>query len=196
MRDGLLEKLEPVFAAILAGRPEDEVYALWREHHRRRRRRGGGAAAGSSPPARARRPRTRRAARRSTVTVGPAAGRTPCTAPSCADSDGERRPAVLAASLAEHSARPLHLWVLGAARPTVSADALAERFPGLGVSGVPIGGARARPGPAAAAELLPDVGRVVLLPLPAVATGDVAELADARARRPRARRPARPGRRA
>ena len=31
MREGLDDKLERVFGAILGGRPEDEVYALWRE---------------------------------------------------------------------------------------------------------------------------------------------------------------------
>ena len=31
IRDGLLDKLERVFGAILAGRDEEEVYALWRE---------------------------------------------------------------------------------------------------------------------------------------------------------------------
>ena len=31
IRDGLLDKLEQVFGAILAGRAEEEVYALWRE---------------------------------------------------------------------------------------------------------------------------------------------------------------------
>ena len=31
IRTGIRDKLEPVLGAILAGRSEDEVYALWRE---------------------------------------------------------------------------------------------------------------------------------------------------------------------
>jgi hypothetical protein len=84
---------------------------------------------------------------------------------------------VLAASLLEHASRPLHLWVL--ARPAASAveQRLAERFPQLSFTWVPTRG-HDRDLRLLLPELLPDVARAVVLPLPAVATGDVAELAD------------------
>ena len=96
---------------------------------------------------------------------------------------------MLVASLLEHASRPLHLWVL--ARPGTEGieRRLAERFPQLAFTWVPTRGlARelttptgARPAGVARLllpDLLPDVDRVVLLALPAVAAGDVAELAE------------------
>jgi lipopolysaccharide biosynthesis glycosyltransferase len=96
---------------------------------------------------------------------------------------------VLVASLREHASRPLHLWVL--ARPGTEGveRRLAERFPQLTFTWVPTRGlARelttptgARPAGIARLllpDLLPHVDRVVLFSLPAVAAGDVAELAD------------------
>ena len=175
MREGLLDRLEPVFAAILAGRHEDEVYALWRELTAvdvagAERRRGLETHLAPTP---GRAP----AAPAETVTVVPApADAIPCAV--VADTDDEDALAVLAASLAEHSSRPLHLWLLASARSDGLARRLAERCPGVGVSEVAIGGVPRDLVPALLPHLLPAVGRVVLLPLPAIATGDIAELHD------------------
>ena len=97
---------------------------------------------------------------------------------------------MLIASLLEHTSRPLHLWVL-ARGGTDGLDAqLARRFPDLSFTWIPTRGlgrglgtpTGERPDPAGLIRLLlPDLlataDRVVLLPLPSVATGDVAELA-------------------
>jgi lipopolysaccharide biosynthesis glycosyltransferase len=97
---------------------------------------------------------------------------------------------VLIASLLEHASRPLHVAVL-ARGGTDGVDAeLAARFPELSLTWIPARGVGRglgtptgeRPPPQALIrlllpDLLPNVDRVVVLPLPSVATGDVAELA-------------------
>jgi hypothetical protein len=105
--------------------------------------------------------------------------------------DDERSLAVLARSLQEHASRPLHLWALSVSRDVVPDPSLDEQLPGLRVTWVPahrLGGALRTPGGRRARttvvarlalpRLLRDVPRVVLLQLPAVATADIAELAD------------------
>jgi hypothetical protein len=92
----------------------------------------------------------------------------------------ELEPAVLIASLLEHASRPLHVHVLGTrggGRPIE--QRLARRFPQVTFSWIPTRPLR-RPDQTRLLlpDLLADVDRVVLLPMPAVATGDVAELAD------------------
>ena len=91
----------------------------------------------------------------------------------------ELEPAVLVASLLEHASRPLHVRVLaGAAASARSSSGSRERFPQVAFSWVPLAGSSAASARLLLPDLLPDVGRVVLLPVPAVATADVAELAD------------------
>jgi hypothetical protein len=99
---------------------------------------------------------------------------------------------VLIASLLEHTSRPLHLW--GLARPGAGAmeQKLAERFPDLSFTWVPTRGPE-RELRLLLPELLPDVDRLVVLPLPSVATGDVAELADLDLRGHGLAAPRRPG---
>ena len=97
----------------------------------------------------------------------------------------------LVASLLEHASRPLHVWILGLPGTGPIQDRLSPRFPdaaftrirvrGLG-KGV-LGPDWQEPEPESVArlllaDLLPEVDRLVVLPLPAVATADVAELAD------------------
>jgi lipopolysaccharide biosynthesis glycosyltransferase len=102
----------------------------------------------------------------------------------------ERQLSVLIASLLEHASRPLHVWGLTLPGADTDVQRLAERFPQVTFSWVPLRGlgrdlrtpAAKQPSPAdivrlLLADLLPDVDRLVLLPVPAVATGDVAELA-------------------
>jgi hypothetical protein len=177
MRDGLLTKLEQVFAAILSGRPEAEVYAQWREL--------------TAADVAAAEQRHRAEARLEPVAVeskvatsisrsvahGPDAEADAVHCAVVLAKGGNLGTSVLVASLLEHASRPLHLWVL--ARPGAEAieQKLGERFPDLGFTWVPTRGPE-RELRLLLPELLSDVDRVVVLPLPSVATGDVAELAD------------------
>jgi hypothetical protein len=177
IRDGMLERLERVHAAILSGAPEQDVYRLWRD-----------LAADDVLAAEARRarppalpapdPAHAAAADRAvaaTVHTGTARADAVHVAVALPAGAGGQL-AALVHSLLEHASRPLHLWVL--ARPGEQArERLVARFPGLAVSWVPLRGIRRKLLRLQLPALLPGVHRVVLLPLPAVATGDVAELA-------------------
>ncbi|MEO5709936.1 MAG: hypothetical protein ABIQ59_08940 [Nocardioidaceae bacterium] len=192
MRDDLLELLEGVFGPVLAGAPEDEVYARWRE-----------LTAGKVAEAEA---RMRADAPSSTPVAldGPlaAAVETTTTVPA-------REPAgtgetvhcavfvtktevthltPLVRSLVAGTSRPLHVWVIGRPKAAKTRKSLADAFPGATFSWVRPGRldrAVAAPysSPNAVArlvlpELLPGVRRVVVLPVSSVVEGDVAELAD------------------
>jgi hypothetical protein len=176
-REGLLTQLEQVFTAILSGRPEDEVYALWRE-----------ITAADVAAAEQRRSlevrfapvsteRQVRTARSRAVVHGPAASEDAIHCAIVVPKGGFLNASVLVASLLEHASRPLHVWVL--ARPGAEAieQRLVDRFPELSFTWLPARGL-GRDLRLLLPELLPDVERLVVLPLPAVATGDVAELAD------------------
>jgi hypothetical protein len=172
IRDGLLGKLEQLHSAILAGRPEDEVYALWRELT---------AAEVAAAEERRMRPlqlapvspeytqRIERAVA-ATVSHGQPAGDAVHCAVVFARGDG-RDLGRLAASLRRHASRPLHLWIL--ARP--GSGAVARRLSGITFSRVPIRGL-GRVSRLVLADLLPGVDRVVALPPAAIAGGDVAVL--------------------
>ena len=176
IRAGLLGKLEHVHEAILGGRPQAEVYSLWRELT---------AAEVAAAEERMRRPlrlppvdaereqRVRRAVAKTAVARPPAPAAVHCAV--VLPKGGGRDLRLLATALAEHASRPLHLWVL--ARPgTAGPRSLARLVPDAGVSRVPIRGL-GRVARLVLADLLPDVGRVVVLPLRSQASGDVAELA-------------------
>jgi hypothetical protein len=88
---------------------------------------------------------------------------------------------VLLASLLEHASRPVHLWILGQRGTGSIEKRLRPRFTQAAISRLPVRLLGDDPETKArllVADLLPDVDRVVVLPLPSVATGDVAELAD------------------
>jgi lipopolysaccharide biosynthesis glycosyltransferase len=192
IRDGLLDKLERVLGAILAGRPEDDVYALWREI----------TADEVAAAKRRHRPETRPApddlaiAERVEPLLTAAAAHGPPAQPEavhCAlvmQQDTTLGASVLIASLLERTSRPLHLWLLARDHAEGIEAELAARFPELSFTWVPTRHiARGLGTPAGARpdrmtvirlmlpHVLPEVERVVVLPLPSVATGDVAELA-------------------
>jgi hypothetical protein len=190
IRSGLLAKLEAVFALILAGAPEADVYARWREitaadvaaAEERHARPVHLAPAPTAVTAQA-----GRAASRATRHGEPAGDAVHCAV--VLPRGGGLSLSVLVASLLEHASRPLHLSVL--ARPGTEGieRRLAERFPQLSFTWLPTRGlARelttptgARPAGVARLllpDLLHDVDRAVLLALPAVAAGDITELAD------------------
>jgi hypothetical protein len=96
---------------------------------------------------------------------------------------GARNLSVLIASLLEHASRPLHVWILGLPGSRRVEERLGPRFPEVTVTRMwPAALAEGLAAPETIgrlllADLLPDVDRVVVLPHPAVATTDVAELA-------------------
>jgi hypothetical protein len=186
IRTGIRDKLEQVFAAILTGRSEDEAYALWREitaddvaaAEARRRREHKPVPA---PDIAQRMQLAQAQTVLSRATEAPAGDPIHCAV---IVNEGlerpELEPAVLVASLLEHAARPLHVHVVGSRggnRPIE--QRIARRFPQVTFSWVPTRPLeRPEETRLLLPDLLPDVDRVVLLPLPAVATADVAELAD------------------
>jgi hypothetical protein len=112
-----------------------------------------------------------------TVTRGPAP---PQDAVNCAvvlRRGGGLDLSVLVASLLDHASRPLHVWVLAHPGTGGGMKRLAASFPQVTVSRVPVGQLD-EPVVPLLGDLLPEVERAVVLPLPAVATADVAELAD------------------
>jgi hypothetical protein len=187
IRTGIRGKLEQVLGAIVAGRSEDDVYALWRE-----------ITAEDVAAAEQRRLREHRPAPPRDVgdRLAKVRAETITTERTAAAPDGEPvhvaliarkgmerpelEPAVLVASLLEHATRPLHVWVLGSRGGTRPIEQrLARRFPQVTFTWVPSRTLRRDEQlRLLLPDLLPDVDRVVLLPMPAVATADVAELAE------------------
>ena len=195
IRDGLVDKLEQVFGAILTGRSEQDVYALWRDitaadvaaaEERRM------AAARLTPVAADIAGQVQDAVSRTVTHVrtasSPAGAELHCAV--FVRKRGERALSVLLASLLEHASRPLHLWLLALPGADADQQRIAEAFPQVTFSWVPLSGLNrdlrtpAAKHPSTAdvarlvlADLLPEVERLVLLSLPTVVTGDVAELA-------------------
>jgi hypothetical protein len=192
IRHGLVDKLGQVFTAILSGRPEDEVYGLWRE-----------ITAGDVAAAEARRRQPIRLPPVAADIGGQVAQAVAATVRKEQDAADPVQVAVilsrggglslsaLLSSLLEHSSRPLDLSVLALPGTGAMKQRLGERFPQIAWRWVPVGGLagdlRTPQGPAPRpramvrlllADLLPDVERAVVLPLPSVATGDVAALAE------------------
>jgi hypothetical protein len=184
IRTGIRDKLEAVLGAILEGRSEEDVYALWRDIT------ADDVAAAEQRRLRAHKPlpgpdisEALEKVRAETVVSGGEAAADPVHVALIMTKGMERpelEPAVLIASLLEHASRPLHVHVLGGRggeRPIE--QRLARRFPQVTFSWVPT---RSLDRPEQLRlllpDLLPDAGRVVLLPVPAVATADVAELAE------------------
>ena len=191
MREGLLELLQGVFEPMLAGAPEDEVYARWCD-----------LTAGRIAEAEARLHAVPSADGAPLELDGPvaAAVERTITVPARASAGaGEPvhcavfvtkaevgRLVPLVRSLVAGTGRPLHVWVLGRPRAEQPRRALAAAFPGVTFSWVRTGGldrAVRTPYqlPNAVArlvlpELLPGVDRVVVLPPTSVVEGDVAEL--------------------
>jgi hypothetical protein len=181
MREALLAKLETVMDAVLSGRSERDVYELWRSitaadvtaAEERRLAPSRLRLADSSQPV--------RQSRSAIVSAGSEADDAIDVAVVLRKSGGLRNVTALTASLLEHASRPLHLWLLAHSGTRGALARLAEAFPSMRVSWVPIGDLpEGRPEVVARlllADLLEDVARLVLLPLPSVATGDIAELA-------------------
>jgi hypothetical protein len=159
IRAGLLDKLERVLGAILAGGSDEEVYRLWREIT---------AADVAAAEAHRAEPVSVPAAGMPTTPAVAAPNGDPaaidCAVVLCPGDD----PAPLADSLAAHASRPLRLWAVILPGASLGDD----RWTALPVDATETAARLALP------ELVPAAGRLVLLPVDATATADVAELAD------------------
>ena len=144
IREGLVDKLGQVFAAILGGRPEDEVYALWREitaadvafaEERRRSeiRLPPVAADIDGQVAQAVAQTVRR------EVPDPAAGE-PVQVAVILSRGGGLSLSALIGSLLEHTSRPLDVSVLALPGTNAMKRRLGERFPQIGYRWVPVGG--------------------------------------------------------
>ncbi len=179
--------LEQVMRAVLSGRPEAEVYALWRDltaadvaAAAQRRERGLELPPVTTPIAEQR----EQIAEATRTVTGTGTGE-PVHVAVVVNKHLARHLPVLAASLLEHASRPVHLWALTLPGPDDSVEnELGDRFPELTYSTVPLrglGGDLARPREVVRlllADLLPSVDRLVVLPVPSVVEADIAELAD------------------
>ena len=190
MRRTIISRLEDTMTAILAGRPPDEVYALWRDINSEdvaaaQRRR---AEAGPMPAARsglvfqlaARDAMDSTEVWREAVQIAvwlPA--------------DGEEAAAVLLRSLAESTSRPLQIWLLSRDSSALDLERLRRAAPEARIVVVDTAGlgddVRTPQGRRPArrdldllvlSELLPQLDRVVVLPVDSVVLDDVAELAE------------------
>ncbi len=207
IREGIDDKLGQVMRAVLSGRPEDEVYGLWRSLTE-----GAVAAAEKRRMAEVRLPSVIAEVgvqlERITAETAPAPEGDRVHVAAMINKWGVRGLHALIDSLLEHASEPLHLWVLALPGLDEELDAgLAERFPDLSFSRVPLrglgaglvtpAGEQSRPKDVARlllADLLPGVDRLVLLPVPSVVEADVAELAALDLGGRRLAAPTRPGR--
>ena len=177
MGAGISGKLEQVVRAIVSGRPEAEVYSLWREltaadvaEAERHAHEVPALPAIDIAPA-------LEAVREKTATHE-GAGDDPVHVAVVLPKGATPEISVLVASLLEHASRPLHVWFLGLPGSGKMEQRLGGRFPEVTFTRMwirELGESGAR---LLLPELLPDVDRLVLLPMPAVATADIAELAE------------------
>jgi hypothetical protein len=191
----LLDKLEKVFSSVLTGTPEDDVYALWREltadDVETARVRAGAQPDPSGEPepladqleklvadtvTRPGEPRDGASGHGDTVH---------CAVELRRGQLAQLR--ALVTSLTSHTSRPLHLWLLTEGTGAKAQDEMAAAFPQHTFSWVATRnlGSRLRTVTGdrpprlvrlVLGELLPTVERVVLLPVDAVVTADVASL--------------------
>jgi hypothetical protein len=193
IRDGINAKLERVLTAILSGQEPDAVYALWRalnaddvEAARRRHE----APATVHPAPAGILDGVRQAVAETTVLTG-AGGADDVHLAVHLPADRLDALAVLIESVTREASRGVHVWVLTREPETVDAGDLAALFPDVTISVVPtrglgtdlLAGNAGRLTPRdldllVLSELLPSVDRVVVLPVDAVVTSDIAELYD------------------
>jgi hypothetical protein len=183
IRSGLTDKLERILRPMIAGAPEADVYAAWREAT---------AADVAAAEQELRRPVALQAPAAKWATRVPrvvgatktyssraANGEPPVDCAVYLHSRHARGAAALLDSLAEHTSRPVRLWAL--TPPESPVDRLAKAFPEVTINAIPLKslGKRGRQlGLVLLPGLIPDVERLVVLPTPAVVTSDFGELAD------------------
>lgn len=193
IRSGINNRLEAVFGAILDGGSKEEVYALWRElcaddvAAARARREAAPAVVAESTDVS---PEVARAIAGSR-TAGPSDQADPVHVAIRVDAPRQGALNVLVESLVANTSGPLHLWLLDSTEDGIDLEEVTLRAGSNTVTLVPTRGLGADLRGLSAAgrrrsragfevlvlpQLLPDVDRVVVLPLTAVVEGDVAEL--------------------
>lgn len=198
MRSGLRDLLSAILEPILAGAPEDDVRARWRdlvgERVAEARRRFG--ATSTDEPTTIDIPAAVASSRAGARRFGPhdAVDRVAVADVVVAfDANLLHPAAVLVESLVAHASGPLRLWILGRGIPASYPDWLARAFPDLPITFLPCdaisfgsaGRPRRIPGRITIStmdrlllpHLLEDVGRVVYLDVDTLALDDVCRLA-------------------
>jgi lipopolysaccharide biosynthesis glycosyltransferase len=196
MRRQLLTMLEQVFAAIFAGRSEQEVYALWREVCAEEVARAAARRTTLPPPpapsfdiaeacarVRAKRVVVERSA--------PAPAGPEVHVVMALDGNLRDRLPVVVEAMATGTARPLHLWILARGHGPADHRRLARLFPQVSFCWLPCdaldyGQIAGTLKPITAStmdrlllpELLPELDRIVLHDIDALALGDIGELYD------------------
>jgi hypothetical protein len=193
IRTGILERLEPVLVAIVAGESEADVYGLWRElcadDVKAARVRHGAIGPAPAPPFDVASTRSRILAGATTVeaSVVRSAERVIDMAILAGPDDRDRLPVVVDSILAGTS-NPVHLWLFTRGFGEDERRELTEEFPELSVSWLPcddVSYGNVDPDETdpdgwdllLLPELLADVARIVVVPPTAVVVGDIAELA-------------------
>ncbi len=196
MRQGILDKLEPTVTAILDGKSDDEVYAVWREvcadavaEAEERRRTVPEIVPPSFDVAAA--CSTVRAAE--TLVEASAPERDGDTVHVALALDGNLKDemSIVVEAMADNCSRPLHLWVLCRDHDQADFDRLARLFPQVTFSWLPcdsvdygdiIGMLRhitvSTMDRLLLPDLLPELDRIVYHDIDALPLGDVAELFD------------------
>lgn len=194
MREGILGKLAPVMAAILAGRSEEEVYATWREvcaedvaaAHARR------ASVPAMPPPSFDVAAACQQIRDGEVATGPKRPAGAEVHVSLAlDGNLKAQLNVVVQALVDNGSRPLHLWILCRDHGPEDFESFAAKFPEVRVSWLPCdrvdyGPIRGMLGHVTVStmdrlllpDLLPELDRIVYHDLDALSLGDIAELYD------------------
>jgi hypothetical protein len=190
IRTDLLGRLEPVMAAIVSGKSEDEVYQLWRElcadDVKAAWVRHGAIGPTPAPPFDVAQAKSRILV--ASDTDGPFEthqdGQVVDVAIIAGPDDRNRLPVVVDSVLA-HTTRAVHVWLLSRGYGPEERRQLSEAFPESAVSWLAYDQAETGAPTVPAGwdlvllpELLVDVRRVVVLPPVAVVVGDIAELAE------------------
>lgn len=185
IRTQMLARLEPVLGAVFAGRPEGEVYAVWRETVAPEVERARARHEEMQPlPA----PAVPAAQLAALVAVGSVAPVAVGAAPKGADvvllpTAGELPHVARAVQAIDAAAAgPVRVWLVGAGLDQVPEPALSATTTVQRVATGDLAGADGVPGGRDLASvllphLLPDVDRAVVLPVDGIALADVAELA-------------------
>ncbi|MQA60598.1 MAG: hypothetical protein GEU86_03710 [Actinophytocola sp.] len=178
IRTGMLARLETVMSAILAGKPESEVYELWRnacadvvaaarERH---------VAADPLPEPTLNIGEVVERVRGSMASMGPTFSDPVDVAVRLNAGDVDRLPRTLA-SLQAKASRPIRVWLLATGCGPDQHQRIRDAFPDLSVNWLSCDGSAADLRLLLLPELLRDLDRVTVLPPVAVVQGDIAELA-------------------
>lgn len=195
IRDGILGKLKDVFALILGGSSEEEVYARWREI--------------TAPDVTAAQERLHELSDPPKPSIDPVAEASRIadqTVPHDAASPGSGNAvhlaipfitsraeafAVLLNSIVQHTDRAVHVWALARELPDDGGQSFADRFPEITFRWVPTKGLAGDVRPLTGrpvsgegidklllAHLVPSVKRILFLPTAAVVSADIGDLYD------------------